>query len=137
MEQIRGLSMNKINPSEIELRELSNSITEGPIAMLNLLRMKPGVNPDEFIAELASLNAPIVERVKAEYLYGGKAGPDLVSGDYWDLAFLVKYPSFSAFRALVSDPEWIESAGKLRERSLAEAQLVVTYPVMGAGVDSP
>ena len=124
--------MSRVNPSYDELREMLRSIPEGPVAMLNLMRMKPGRDPEKFIVELAALNAPIVKRVQAEIVYSGNAGSDLISEETWDLVSLVKYPNFAAFVELATDPEWARTAGTLREESLEAAKLVLTYPVVAA-----
>ena len=120
--------MGKINPVAEEVRAFAESAPSGPVAMLNLMRFKPDVDPEVFFAELAKLNAPFLERAKAEVLYRGQAGPDFIGGETWDVAILVQYPSFAAFSNLVTDPAWVQTAGALRQRSLEDAKLIVTSP---------
>jgi hypothetical protein len=120
--------VGKVNPTVEEVREFAKSAPTGPVAMLNLMRFKSGTDPQLFFTELAKFNAPFLERAKAEVLYRAEAGPDFAGNETWDIAVLVQYPSFAAFSELVTDPAWVETAGALRQRSLEDAKLIVTFP---------
>ena len=120
--------MGKVNPTVEEVEAFGQSAPAGPVAMLNLMRFKSGVDPQAFFAELAKLNAPFLERAEAQVLYRGEAGPDFAGDESWDVTILVQYPSFSAFAGLVTDSAWLETAGELRLRSLEDAKLIVTFP---------
>jgi hypothetical protein len=120
--------VGKINPVLEEVRAFAESAPDGPVAMINLMRFKSGADPEAFFAELAELNAPFLDRAKAEVLYRGQAGPDFAGDESWDVAILVRYPSFAAFSELVTDPAWVQTAGVLRQRSLDDAKLIVTFP---------
>ncbi len=62
-------------------------------------------------------------------VYAGAASTVLVAedGQAWDMVVLVRYPSRSAFSAMVADPEYQTVTG-LRSRSLVEAVLQATTP---------
>ena len=99
---------------------------------LDRMLLDPFADFMNFFAELAELNAPFLERAKAEVLYRGQAGPDFAGEETWDVAILVQYPSFAAFSELVTDPAWGETAGALRHRTLEDAKPIVTFPPSGS-----
>ena len=37
-------------------------------------------------------------------------------------------PDFEAFASVVTNPVWVEGAGRLREETVADSRLLVTYP---------
>lgn len=120
--------MNGINPDPDEVREFAKTAPDGPVAMLNLMRLKPGIELEPFLQGLAIKNAPFVELVKGETVYAAHGSHDFLSGDDWDLVVLFRYTAFSDFVAIVCNEEWRESVGKYREEKLQEAKLILTIP---------
>jgi hypothetical protein len=119
---------NKINPTLAEIRAFEERAPSGAVVMLNLMRFKEGVDSVSFMDELRQLNVPHFERAQAEIVYSGQAGPDFAGAETWEIAALVRYPSFAHFAELVTNADWLETAGALRERSLEDAMLVLTQP---------
>ena len=80
---------------------------DGPVVMLNLVRFEPDGGRERYLQYL-SLAAPILERLGATIVFGGDGLPVLTegAGDGWDAVVLVRYPSRSAFKALVDDPDY-------------------------------
>ena len=79
--------------------------------MLNLLRYADGGVTS--YAEYAARIEPFLARVGAEVVYFGDAGTVLVApSDWeWDAVLLVRYPSRTAFTAMVADPEYQQITG--------------------------
>jgi hypothetical protein len=120
--------MNVINPNPTEVREFAKHAPSGPVAMLNLMRLKPGLELEPFLQGLAIKNAPYVELVKGETIYAAQGSHDFLGGDDWDLVILFRYAAFSDFVSIVCNEEWRKSVGSYREEWLEEAKLILTIP---------
>ena len=116
--------VNSINPDPEEVRAFAHSAPEGPIAMLNLMRLKGGVSLEEFLGKLGPLNAPFV--AKGEVIYGAQGLRDFLSDEHWDLIVLFKYKAFSDFVDIVCNEDWRRTAGAYREEALEAAKLIFT-----------
>ena len=117
-----------MNPGD-RILDFDKSAPEGPIVMVNLLKLKSGVELAKFGVEFAQAVGPVLKDVGAETLYTGVAGPEFCAEDDWDLVALVKYPNYQAFLKLGTNEDWIAGAGKIREEKLQDARLVLTQPV--------
>jgi len=118
--------MNAINPNPDEVKAFAETAPDGPIAMLNLMRLKEGISQEEFLGKLGALNAPFT--IKGEVIYGARGSRDFLSDDHWDIVVLFQYKSFSDFVSLVCNEEWRSTSGAYREEALEAAKLIVTQP---------
>jgi uncharacterized protein (DUF1330 family) len=94
------------------------------IYMLNALWFKPGGGADTYRKYLKAAT-PLVEK------YGGrKATPSFlpdksIIGEFdADLVFFVEYPSWTAFKQMIADPEYLEKAAPLREAAITKSLLI-------------
>jgi uncharacterized protein (DUF1330 family) len=117
-----------IDPNPVDLQTFLAEDDDGPVVMLNLLRFADGGRAlyDEYSRTVGRTFLP---RYGGTVLYAGDGLPALVGedGQAWDAVLVVRYPSRSAFRELVEDPEYRKIA-ELRSRALSEAVLQPTAP---------
>ena len=94
---------------------------EGPVTMLNLLRLRdtadyslaPELEPQTPLSGREAYDLyvrhtkPLLEASGGELLYLGEGGPYLIGpeGEGWDLVMLVRQSSVEAFMAFASDPQ--------------------------------
>ena len=116
-----------INPRE-RIVEYASSAPDGPIVMINLFKVKDGIDVLEFGIKLNRIVKPLLDKLGADSVYSGIAGPEFCAEDNWDLVSLVKYPNYQAFLTLGTDAGWIAEAGKLREEQLEDTRLILTQP---------
>lgn len=96
---------------------------DSAIVMLNLLRFNPAGGREKHLQYL-KMAEPILERFGAEILFRGDGLPVLTVGDIegWDAVLLVQYPSRSAFKEMVDDPEY-QAAFQVGKAALADIVL--------------
>lgn len=117
-----------VDPTGQDLKRYLAEDPGGEVVMLNLLRYA-----DDGVASYAEYAAriePFLTRVGAEVVYFGGTGTALVAPDdwEWDAVLLVRYPSRTAFAAMVADPEYQQITG-LRTVALDAAVLQATTPL--------
>lgn len=95
--------------SHAALAEFLNQDDTTPIVMLNLLHFAPDGGRDRHRDYLRQAE-PILNRFGAKILLRGDGLPVLTEGDIpgWDAVLLVQYPSRTAFKAMVDDPQYQE-----------------------------
>ncbi|MBO9096860.1 MULTISPECIES: DUF1330 domain-containing protein [unclassified Rhizobium] len=93
------------------------------VVMLNLIRFEPDGGRERYL-EYHRIAKPILARFGAEVLFGGDGLPVLTAGQEagWEAVALVRYPSRSAFRAMVSDPEY-QAAFKIGVSAISDIVL--------------
>lgn len=93
------------------------------VVMLNLIRFEPDGGRERYL-EYLRLAKPILARFGAAVLFGGDGLPVLTAGQAqgWDAVVLVRYPHRSAFKAMVSDPEY-QIAFKIGVSAIADIVL--------------
>jgi uncharacterized protein (DUF1330 family) len=120
-----------VDPTGEDLKRFLEEDPGGPVVMLNLLRFKDGGRAG--YEEYARAIQPFLEEVGADVVYIGDAATALVApdGHDWDMVLLARYPSRSAFSAMVANPDY-QRITHLRTEALEEAVLQATVP-RGAG----
>jgi uncharacterized protein (DUF1330 family) len=93
---------------------------EGPVVLVNLVRLRPG--GEAAYERYRDAIAPVAVRHGAELVYSARCVGTLIGDDEWDLVVLTRYPSRSALADLVADPEF-EAAKALRHEALADGIL--------------
>ena len=120
--------MALVNPDMALVSEHKAASADGPVVMLNLMKLKRGADAQRFSAELQEAIAPLAARVGMEPVYRGRAGPEFIGHEDWDFVLLARYPSYEAFCELVEDPTYQGTAGAIREKYLSDARLLFTSP---------
>lgn len=116
-----------VDPTGHDLKRYLEEDPGGAVVMLNLLKYSEGGASS--YAEYAEKIVPFLDKVGGEIIYVGSASTALVTPDDWDwdTLLLVRYPSRSAFSAMVADPEYQTITG-LRTQALDAAVLQATTP---------
>jgi uncharacterized protein (DUF1330 family) len=96
---------------------------EEAVYMLNALWFKPDGGAEKY-AEYARAAGPLVQRLGARVLDGFEPEEALIGEFDADLFFVVRYPSWEAFQALVEDPDYNERIRALREAALEKSLLI-------------
>jgi uncharacterized protein (DUF1330 family) len=105
-----------------------------PVFMLNLLRFKPtadgvhagaGLSGAEAYAQYALATKAHLDRVGGSVVWAGGCDEALIGPEAreWDVVAVVRYPSRSAFLAMVGDPGYLETVHH-RSAGLADSRLI-------------
>jgi hypothetical protein len=103
-----------IDPTKQAFAEFRRNNREGPIHMLNLVRLREQARyPDgrqatgaEAYAVCGRESRPVFIRLGGRIIWQGKFELTLIgpSEERWDLCFIAEYPSVSAFVEMIHDP---------------------------------
>jgi len=124
-----SFTFNRINPLHEDIIKFSNTAPDGPIVMVNMVSLKPGIDLREWVSELERLNRPFIPQATSQTLYISSNSYDLITKEKWDIIFLIKYEKFADFQQVVTHPEWIKSVASYREKTIDQARLIVSVPV--------
>ena len=121
---------NKVNPNETQMKEFMEGDADSPIHMVNLLKFKEK-------AEYEDGRETNLSGAEAYAIYGQEVQGHLKKGEgsgvftgqvsrlmlgevdeLWDMIAVVTYPSRKAMLAMITDPDYQESA-KHRQAGLA------------------
>ena len=110
---------------------------EGPIHMLNLVRLRDQAEYDdgtkatgaEAYASYGRESRPIFRRVGGRIAWSGDfrlmlIGPE---DEQWDLCFIAEYPSGAAFVEMVKDPDY-QKAVRHRQAAVRDSRLIRLTP---------
>ena len=105
-----------VNPERETFRHFREIERDGPIHMLNLVRLKESAQYDdgtmvsgrEAYSAYGRESAPIFKRVGGRIYWSGSFELMLIGpqDEYWDIAFIAEYPSTEAFVQMVKDPAY-------------------------------
>jgi hypothetical protein len=118
-------TMFVMNPTDRAI-DFEKSAPEGPVIMVNLMKLKEGVDLAEFVTEMGGMIHSTLSELGAERVFTGIAGPEFCAEDDWDIVALVKYPNYQSFLKLMTDEAWIATAGQYREDALSDARMILT-----------
>lgn len=135
--------MTHVDPTRETFAAFRAVPRQGPIHMLNLVRLKPeAVYEDgrrttgrEAYAAYGRDSGPVFERLGGRIVFRGAFEHMLIGpGDeHWDHVFVAEYPSVDAFVAMVKDPVYHEAV-KHRQAAVADSRLIRLAPMAaGAG----
>jgi len=129
--------MAHIAPTDAQIEQFRELMREGPIHLLNLVRLRPrAAYPDGLEASgseayhaFARESAPVLERVGAKQVWVGRFEMMVVGpGDErWDRVFIVEYPSDAAFAALMRDPVYREAL-KHHQAAVEDSRVIRLEP---------
>ena len=129
--------VNRVYPRVEQIAPLAAAPSDGPIAMVNLLKFRARAEyadgraddvsgREAFMRYIAAMR-PIVEGAGGRFLFSGDVQA-LVMGDVdelWDAVGIAEYPSRAAFYRIATSPE-VQAIGVHREAGLAGQLLILT-----------
>jgi uncharacterized protein (DUF1330 family) len=102
--------------------------------MLNLIRLRESaLYPDgrkvtgaEAYAEYGKVSGPVFQRVGGEIIWRGEPQAMLIgpADGLWDIAFIARYPSASAFLEMVTDEFYQREAVPHRQAAVSDSRLI-------------
>lgn len=129
------------SPTEGQLSAMAKLPDDGPVQMLNLIRLRPkaayrdgsDASGADAYAAYSRKTAPIFARLGGRILWSG--APKLVligpEDERWDVAFIAEYPSAAAFFTLIEDPEYQANLHH-RQAAVEDSRLIRLAPNAGA-----
>ena len=132
-----------IDPTKETFAAFREKDREGPIHMLNLVRLRAqAAYPDGHTATGAEAYAaygreslPVFARLGGKIVWQGKFELMLIgpSEERWDICFIAEYPSVAAFVEMIRDPAHREAV-KHRQAAVEDSRLIRLAPLIpGAG----
>ncbi len=129
-----------INPSKEQFAAFQALPDEGPIHMLNLVRLRAlAVYEDgrsatgvEAYKSYARESGPVFERLGGRQHWIGRFDCTLIGPEEerWDLVFIAEDPNPAAFAAMIRDPVYREAV-KHRTAAVEESRLIRLKPLTG------
>jgi uncharacterized protein (DUF1330 family) len=127
-----------IDPTKEAFARFRDSDREGPVQMLNLVRLKPRATyPDgreasgaEAYAAYGRDSLPVFSRLGGKVVWQGRFELMLIgpADERWDHCFIAEYPSVGAFVEMIRDPVYREAV-KHRQAAVEESRLIRTMPL--------
>lgn len=133
--------MAHIDPERAAFEAFKALPRDEPVEMLNLIALREtAAYPDG--REATGLDAyrsygvhsgPIFSRVGGEIVWRGRPQLMLIGpqDERWDLAFIARYPSASAFLEMVTDPVYQSQAVPHRQAAVEDSRLIRHQPLEG------
>jgi uncharacterized protein (DUF1330 family) len=132
------MSDEHIDPTKEQFAEFKNLKREGPIHMLNLVRLRDraryedgreATGADAYRA-YGRESAPVFHRVGGRQHWVGKFELTVIgpATERWDRVFIAEYPSFEAFVEMLRDPAYREAV-KHRQAAVADSRLIRLEPL--------
>lgn len=132
-----------IDPTKEAFAAFRANDREGPIHMLNLVRLRArAAYPDgrqasgaDAYAAYGRESGPIFARLGGKIVWRGQFEQMLIgpSDERWDHCFIAEYPSVAAFVAMIRDPAYREAV-KHRQAAVEDSRLIRLAPLPpGAG----
>lgn len=129
--------MGHIDPTREQFAQFMSLDREGPIHMLNLVRLRQRaqypdgreVSGEEAYRAYARESGPVFTRVGGTQHYVGRFECTLIgpSDERWDHVFIAEYPSYKAFEQMLRDPVYREAV-KHRQAAVEDSRLVRLQP---------
>ena len=127
-----------IDPTKQAFNEFRGNDREGPIHMLNLVRLcEQARYPDgqqttgaKAYAAYGRESRPVFTRIGGRTVWQGKFEQTLIGPreERWDLCFIAEYPSVSAFVEMIHDPVYREAV-KHRQAAVEDSRLIRLAPL--------
>lgn len=126
-----------IDPTPEQFRTMMKDPWDGPVHMLNLIRLNEkaaygdgrAATGAEAYAAYGRESEPIFRRVGGEIVWSGSASLMVIGPEdrQWDLAFVAAYPSASAFGDMVKDPAY-QAVVFHRQAAVRDSRLIRLRP---------
>lgn len=124
-----------IDPEREQFEAFKKLPRDKPVMMLNFLRFRDKAAYEdgretsgaEAYAAYGRESAPVFRRVGGEIIWRGKPEVMLIGPQdkHWDLVFIARYPTASAFLEMVTDPDY-RIAVKHRQAAVLDSRLIRT-----------
>lgn len=131
------MTAGHIDPSKEQFAHFRSLTREGPIHMLNLVRLRAraaypdgrAVSGEEAYRAYARESGPVFTRVGGRQYYVGLFECTVIgpSDERWDRVFIAEYPSYQAFVEMVRDPIYREAV-KHRQAAVEDSRLIRLNP---------
>ena len=131
-----------IDPTRETFGDFRRLPEEGPIHMLNLVRLREiaaypdgrGSSGAEAYAAYGRESGPVFRRVGGRIAWSGDFRLMLIgpADERWDRCFIAEYPSGAAFVEMVKDPEY-QKAVVHRQAAVLDSRLIRLSPRMSGG----
>ncbi len=135
--------MTYIDPERAAFEAFKALPRDVPVNMLNLIKLKDVASYDdgrecsgaEAYAAYGRESGPIFKRVGGTIIWRGEPKVMLIGpeAEAWDMAFVARYPTASAFLEMVTDPEY-QIAVKHRQAAVADSRLLRNHEMQGDDV---
>ncbi len=122
-----------IDPAKETFAAFRDNNREGPIQMLNLVRLRAdAVYPDgrktsgaEAYASYGRESGPVFERLGGKIIWQGRFELMLIGpqSERWDHCFIAEYPGVGAFVEMIRDPVYREAV-KHRQAAVEDSRLI-------------
>ncbi len=122
-----------IDPTKEIFAAFRENNREGPIEMLNLVRLRAAANYTdgrkatgaEAYAAYGRESGPVFERLGGKIIWQGKFELMLIGpqAERWDHCFIAQYPNVAAFVEMVRDPVYREAV-KHRQAAVEDSRLI-------------
>ena len=135
-----------LDPTEESVVRLFSRQIEGPLVMLNLIRLRevadydalPELAPPEPISGRQAYDRyiahtlPFLNATGGELLYLGEGGPYLVGPVHegWDLVMLIRQDSVQSFLAFATNEEYMRGVGH-RTAAVSDSRILPLESVVG------
>ena len=126
-----------IDPTKEQFAQFRSLEREGPIHMLNLVRLRArAAYPDgreasgeDAYRAYAHESGPVFARVGGKQYWVGRFECTVIgpSDERWDRVFIAEYPSFQAFVEMLRDPVYREAV-KHRQAAVEDSRLIRLSP---------
>jgi uncharacterized protein (DUF1330 family) len=126
-----------IDPTKEAFAEFRGINREGPIHMLNLVRLREQARYSdgrqatgaEAYAAYGRESRPVFTRLGGRIVWQGKFELTLIGPpeERWDLCFIAEYPSVAAFVKMIHDPVYREAV-KHRQAAVQDSRLIRLAP---------
>ena len=127
-----------VDPTKEVFALFRDNDRDGPIHMLNLVRLKPQASyPDgrsasgaEAYAAYGRESGPVFEQLGGRIVWQGRFELMLIGPqhEHWDHVFIAEYPSVAAFVAMIRDPVYREAV-KHRQAAVEDSRLIRLQPM--------
>ncbi|MGO3928732.1 DUF1330 domain-containing protein [Rhodopseudomonas pseudopalustris] len=127
-----------IDPTKELFAQFRENDRDGPIHMLNLVRLKPRASyPDgreatgaEAYAAYGRDSLPVFSRLGGRVVWQGAFELMLIGPqqERWDHVFIAEYPGVSAFVEMIRDPVYREAV-KHRQAAVEDSRLIRLKPI--------
>lgn len=136
-----------VDPTKEVFALFRDNDRDGPIHMLNLVRLKPQASyPDgrsasgaEAYAAYGRESGPVFARLGGRIVWQGRFELMLIGPqhEHWDHVFIAEYPSVAAFVSMIRDPVYREAV-KHRQAAVEDSRLIRLQPMApGKGFGEP
>ena len=130
--------MATVHADEEALAAMAAKPGDEPVVMLNLLRYRDtaeagfgvdGLSGEDAYREYGRRFAELNPRFGGEPVWMGAADTVVIGAEEWDVVILVRYPTRSAFIAMLRDPDY-QAIAPIRAAALADSRLIETAQLL-------